>query len=194
MGEALSEFMREVRPDDLRNRNKGPELLEELADTAIMLITAMGEGAVYSEHWFPDYLRPMSDARLLDFAGLQIAHAKSYVMEGGEGKLNITLALDAIEYLVRRRNKDLEEAVIWKLAKIEGRISSRGSIYDLYLRGGGTFCPYCHSDGVEFVETQPRKGAVYVISRCHICKSEWAGVYRLEDLDLTYAQDPLQTV
>ena len=108
MGAAYSEFT-------------NGELEVELADCAIMLITAIGKGARdYTRFRVPDYIRSMRDERNLDYVAMEVALALSHAVTGGNGRLNMMLALSSIEFLLDRREASLEDLIGRKLqAKIE---------------------------------------------------------------------------
>ena len=131
MGEAYSEFLREKRSTDLRNRDKVPEFDEELADCAIMLITAVGNNPV-----------PMNDAqkdkaiserimnvvtidRLSNFVAESLYE---YAILDNKDSSGIIwdfysyLALLMIDRMLSDRDCDLEDMIARKLAKIAERI------------------------------------------------------------------------
>jgi hypothetical protein len=126
MGEAYSEYLREVRSTDLRNREKLPELDKELTDVVIMLITAVGqEWSDYTSLNITSHIRGWDDGRILDYASLEIALALGHNAMGNNGTLNMMLAMVAIAFLLRRRGVNLLELVEEKLAKIKDKIALR---------------------------------------------------------------------
>jgi NTP pyrophosphatase (non-canonical NTP hydrolase) len=126
MGEAYSEYMRETRSKDLRNREKASELEPELADCVIMLVTALGNRArSYQTFRTPDFYRSMDDGSLMDFIAFEVALALDHTKVGGNARLNIMLALTAIEFLLRRRDVSLEDLVGRKLEALKEKIERR---------------------------------------------------------------------
>jgi hypothetical protein len=122
IGECYSEYMRECRQADFRNNPKEPSLGVELADAVIMLITAADTEKGASIFYSPDYLLLMDDGELLDHAGMHTAIAVNKVRDGGSARLNIYLALAAIERLCMLRGWDVSKLVALKLLALEAKI------------------------------------------------------------------------
>jgi formate dehydrogenase maturation protein FdhE len=54
----------------------------------------------------------------------------------------------------------------------------------LYLKSGGSECPYCHSDKIEAMEQVQIDGSSgYQAVHCYTCNKDWNDIYTLTDIE-----------
>lgn len=108
-GEAMDARLRETRPGDSRNNDRQASVEEELADCAIMLLTALGKD-------LPAYYREysMDGQYKLDGICLDVASALEHC-----AKADILLALHAIASYVPELEREIDE----RLGHIRSRLS-----------------------------------------------------------------------
>jgi len=109
--EAMDAWLREKRQDDLRNHDCSEDgVLDELADCAIMLVTAMDYPATNAieESSLERLALEIASALHLDSPGLKEFHARN--------------ALSVVLALFYAANKDIIEYVQSRLRKIEAKV------------------------------------------------------------------------
>lgn len=103
-GEAMDAWLRQQRPGDSRNNERNPDVLDELADCAIMLLSAI-------DHEFPVMIGPKGKETLLE----QIcANCGRLLVDDNSYPASFVLA-DIFYY---EGMEDLEERVSHRLFKI----------------------------------------------------------------------------
>lgn len=127
-GEVIDAQLRLERPLDSRNSEREPNMLEELADVAIMLFTAINSSylAEYYEEYDIDYIwfnviRP--DEHRVETLNLKVADALMSARNDADGKSNVHLSWThhislAIGWLDSYPGFDMEAEIKKKLEKI----------------------------------------------------------------------------
>lgn len=109
-GEAIDAWLREQRPGDARNNERDRDVLHELADTAIMLLSAFPEGSV------PERVPLQSPASLANIAYC-VGEALLF-LESGSVQLARESAAEALQGIRDWPGIDLEWEINGRLQRI----------------------------------------------------------------------------
>lgn len=185
MGEAVSDLLRETR-DDFRNRDRQPQVAVELADVAIMLITALGPEYEYTE----DVALPEGWADLEQWAAFDRLC----------GELGLLLSMDfttpavyqppvrqllaVVDHLLNQRGRTLAVQVESKMKLIKERIRARTSWKYAYLQSGAKLCLFCKQPAVAVEAFEAHGVEVIGVATCQKCGKAWKLVYSLADAEV----------
>lgn len=103
-GEAMDALLREKRPNDKRNHDKDHDRLDEWADCAIMLITAL-PGDVDSFVWHPALLSIRDELMCLRIADIMV------------GPATVTVEL-TLSMIAKMPGMDLQARIVGRLRRI----------------------------------------------------------------------------
>ena len=110
--EAMDAWLRAERPNDSRNNERQNDVLDELADCAIMLLTAYPEGIDDANIYFQDY------DFMIELISKYISTAIVRMAAGGTWASHASEIEDAICFIANYPGMELKQRIQGRLARI----------------------------------------------------------------------------